>query len=54
MWILGDELAVPALGLAEGPRKYPVRQHVHRLGSHLAYGLAAAFTTSALHRMLEG
>lgn len=53
MWLLGDELAVPALGLAEGPRKYPARQHVHRLGSHLAYGLAAAFTTSALHRLVE-
>jgi hypothetical protein len=53
MWLLGDELAVPALGLAEGPKKYPAGQHAHRLGAHLTYGVAAAFTTGALHRMLE-
>ncbi len=53
MWLLGDELAVPVLGLAEGPRKYPLRQHVHRLGAHLTYGLAAALTTSMLHRLWE-
>jgi uncharacterized membrane protein YagU involved in acid resistance len=53
MWLLGDELAVPALGLAEGPKKYPVHQHVHRLGSHLTYGMAAALTISALHQLVE-
>lgn len=53
MWLLGDELAIPALGLADGPRKFPVRQHAHRLGAHLTYGLAAALTTGALHWMLE-
>jgi uncharacterized membrane protein YagU involved in acid resistance len=53
MWLIGDELAVPALGLAEGPIKYPVSQHAHRLGAHLTYGVAAALTSSALHRMLE-
>ncbi len=53
MWLVGDELAVPALGLAEGPKKFPVRQHAHRLGAHLTYGVAAALTTSALHRVLD-
>lgn len=52
MWLVGDEIAVPALGLAEGPRHYPARQHAHRLGAHLAYGLAAALTTGAMHRVL--
>lgn len=53
MWLLGDELAVSALGLAEGPTHYPVRQHVHRLGAHLSYGLGAAATTGVLHEMLD-
>lgn len=53
MWLVGDELAVPALGLADGPRKFPMRQHAHRLGSHLAYGLGAAVATGALHRLVR-
>jgi hypothetical protein len=53
MWLLGDELAVSALGLADGPTHFPVRQHVHRLGAHLSYGLGAAVTTGTLHDLLD-
>ena len=48
MWLLGDELAVPLLGLSEGPTAYPVEQHAHRLGAHLAYGLTVAAVTQSL------
>lgn len=53
MWALGDELLVPLLGLADGPGAYPLRQHVHRLGAHLAYGLALGATKRALETLIE-
>ena len=48
LWLLGDELGVPLLGLAEAPSAYPARQHVHRLGAHLTYGLTVAVATRGL------
>jgi hypothetical protein len=51
MWLLGDELAVSLLGLADGPGKYPLGQHAARWGAHVAYGLAAAATTATLRRL---
>lgn len=41
VWLLADEIAVPALGLSGPPRQYPVSKHLQALGAHLAYGLAA-------------
>jgi putative membrane protein len=40
LWLLGDEIAVPALGLGPPPTKVPVRAHADYLGAHLAYGIA--------------
>ncbi len=45
LWLLGDELAVPLLGLSQGATAYPPAQHANRLGAHLAYGLALAAVT---------
>ena len=39
LWLLGDELAVPALGLSRSPTEYPATTHLQALGSHLVYGL---------------
>ncbi len=52
MWLLGDELTVSLLGLAEGPGKYPLNQHLHRWGAHVVYGLVTAATTTALRRLV--
>lgn len=41
VWLLADEIAVPALGLSGPPKQYPVSKHLQALGSHLIYGLAA-------------
>ncbi len=48
VWALGDELMVPLLGLSKGPTAYPLTQHAHRFGAHLAFGLATAAATQAL------
>jgi hypothetical protein len=52
IWLLGDEGAVSLLGLADGPTKYPLSQHLHRWAVHIVYGSATAVTTTALRRLL--
>ncbi|GIV96116.1 MAG: hypothetical protein KatS3mg057_0773 [Herpetosiphonaceae bacterium] len=51
LWILGDEVAVPLLGLSEGPTAFPLNQHIHRFGAHMAYGLSATTVTQLLYRL---
>jgi uncharacterized membrane protein YagU involved in acid resistance len=38
-WALGDEVAVPALGLGKKPAETPVSQHFQLLVAHLVYGV---------------
>lgn len=52
IWLLGDEGAVSLLGLADGPTKYPLSQHLHRWAVHIAYGTATAATTTVLRRLV--
>lgn len=52
LWLLGDEGAVSLLGLADGPGRFPVSQHLHRWGAHLTYGFVVAATTKALRRLV--
>jgi hypothetical protein len=48
LWLIGDELAVPLLGLADKPSAYHPTRHAQALVEHLAYGVAAATTARAL------
>ena len=38
-WALGDEIAVPALGLAKKPAETPLSQHMQFLVAHVVYGV---------------
>jgi hypothetical protein len=38
-WALGDEIAVPALGLGRKPTEIPLSQHFQALAAHLVYGI---------------
>ena len=49
LWLLGDEIAVPALGLGKGPTETPVDKHADALAAHLMYGL----TTDVLRRVVK-
>lgn len=51
LWLLGDEMAMPLVGLTGGPTAYPPELHVHSWGAHIAYGLASATTTQVLYRL---
>jgi putative membrane protein len=46
VWLLAEELALPATGLSEMPEKYPLGDHFNALASHLVYGL----TTDTVRR----
>jgi hypothetical protein len=48
LWLLGDELAVPLLGLSDRPTSYPVTSHLQSLAQHLGFGVATAATTDVL------
>lgn len=50
LWLIGDELGTPLLGLAKGPTAYPPALHAHGLGAHVAYGIVSAGATQLLHR----
>jgi putative membrane protein len=38
-WALGEEIAVPALGLGKKPTETPVSQQLQLLAAHLVYGM---------------
>jgi len=50
IWLLGNEMIMPALGLTEKLSKYSLLMQANALGEHLAYG----FTTDLLYRGLTG
>lgn len=52
LWLLGDEIAVPVLGLAAGPTAHAATVHADALGAHLVYGLATSATAKALRPVL--
>lgn len=38
LWLLGDEIAVPALGLSKGPTEFGPEAHADALAAHFMYG----------------
>lgn len=50
VWLLGDNLLLPAMRLAAWPHRYPPKVHAHALGAHLAYGAGVALTLGAIDR----
>lgn len=50
LWLLGDEVVIPLLGLAEGPKATPPQGHAQTLAGHLGYGLVTGAGYSAVRR----
>lgn len=46
VWLVADEIIVPAAGLSKSASEYPVSKHAYALASHLVYGA----TTELLRR----
>lgn len=52
VWMLADNLAVPALELSEPPTEQSAATHAYALSSHLVYGLATDVCRRAIGRVL--
>lgn len=52
LWLIGDEVMVPLLGLAKGPTANGLSSHAQALGAHLVYGVATSGATHALRRII--
>jgi uncharacterized membrane protein YagU involved in acid resistance len=48
VWLLADEIGVPAAGLSGPPAKTPPIKHVQAWASHLVYGLVTEGTRRAI------
>lgn len=50
VWLVADDIVVPALGLSKPPTEYALSTHAYALTSHLVYGL----TTDLVRRGVRG
>lgn len=50
VWLVADEMMVPALGLADPPHRTPLRRHAYALVGHWAYGAALEAVRRAVTR----
>jgi uncharacterized membrane protein YagU involved in acid resistance len=52
VWLLADEVAVPAAGLSKPATEIPLTTHVYALASHLVYGWITETVRRAVRRAL--
>lgn len=52
VWLIADEVIVPAAGLSKEPAEYPLSIHVYSLSSHLVFGLTTELVRRAVRKVL--
>lgn len=52
VWLLADDVVVPALGLSKPPTAYPASRHIYALASHLVYGLTTDLVRRGVRAVL--
>jgi putative membrane protein len=52
VWLVADEIIVPALGLAKPPTAYLLSTHAYSIASHLVYGLTTEIVRREVRRAL--
>jgi putative membrane protein len=53
VWLVADDVVVPALGLAKPANEYPLSAHAYALSSHLVYGLTTDLVRRAVRDLLD-
>jgi putative membrane protein len=53
VWLIADEIIVPALGLSKPPTKYPLSTHAYSIASHLVYGVTTEIVRREVRRALD-
>jgi uncharacterized membrane protein YagU involved in acid resistance len=48
LFVVADEIAVPALGLSSKPTEFPVSSHLYGLAAHLVYGVSTEMARRGL------
>jgi len=51
LWLIGDELVVPLLGLADKPTAYHPSRHAQSFAQHIGFGVTTAAATRALEAL---
>ncbi len=52
MWVVGNRLLLPALGLTRRPSDYALRMQANALGEHLVYGLTTGLVCHGFAELL--
>jgi len=53
VWLVADDVVVPALGLAKPATEYPLSTHAYALSSHLVYGLTTDLVRRGVRNLLD-
>ena len=53
VWLIADDIVVPALGLAKPPTEYPLSTHAYALSSHLVYGLTTDLVRRGVRQLVN-
>ena len=52
VWIGGDEIAMPLLGLADRDKDYPLEAHAQSFAAHMVYGVTTELVRRGIRSML--
>ncbi len=53
VWLIADDVVVPALGLAKSATEYSLSTHAYALSSHLVYGLTTDLVRRGVRSLLD-
>lgn len=53
VWLVADDIVVPALELAKPATEYPLSTHAYALSSHLVYGLTTDLVRRGVRNLLD-
>jgi hypothetical protein len=53
VWLMADEIAMPALGLSDSTARRPLEMHLQSLVAHLVYGTATEMTRRSLRAQFD-
>ena len=53
VWLVADDVIIPALGLAKPATEYSLSTHAYALSSHLVYGLTTDLVRRAVRDLLD-
>jgi uncharacterized membrane protein YagU involved in acid resistance len=51
LWLIGDEVLMPAMGLSPPSTQFPWRNHARAAANHLAYGVTLGVTHTLLRKI---